>query len=92
MRVPRVVTTGGVDDGCFGIKRSVLIAGRARMSCTDKTAGRATISRSATWMASATCGEWPGDGGQGASSIGRGVPMTGMCALRVNTDAVLRLC
>ena len=67
MRVPRVFTISGVDGGYFGIERPVLIAGRARMSCTDRTAGRVTISRSATWMASATCGEWPGDGGQMAS-------------------------
>ena len=92
VRVPRAVTTSGVGDGCFGIKRLVLIAGRARMSCTIRTAGRAITSCSATWTASATCGEWPGDGGQGAPSVVRGVPMTVMCALRVNTDAVPRRC
>ena len=92
MQVPRVVTIMGAGDGYFGMERSVLVVGRARMSCTDRTAGRATMSCSAAWMASTTCGEWPGDGGQGVSSIGRGVPMTVICALRVKMDAAPRRC
>ena len=43
MQVPRVVTIMGTGDGYFGMERSVLVAGRARMSCTDRTVGRATI-------------------------------------------------
>ena len=82
----------GTGDGYFGMERSVLVVGLARMSCTDRTVGRATMSRSAAWMASTTCGEWPGDGGQGVSSIGRGVPMTVMCAFRVRMDAAPRRC
>ena len=34
----------------------------------------------------------PGIGGQGVSSVGRGVPMTVICALRVKMDAAPRRC
>ena len=47
VRVSRAVTMMGVGDGYFGMDRSVLVVGRARMSCTDRAAGRATMYRSA---------------------------------------------
>ena len=92
MRVPRVVIAMGTGDGYFGIERSVVVVARARMSCTDRTAGRATMSLSAACMASTTCGEWPGVGGQSVPSVGRGVPMIVICALRVKMDAAPRRC
>ena len=52
--VPRMVIKGACD-GYFSIERLAPAVGRARMSCTDRTAGRATISRNPIWIASVTC-------------------------------------